>query len=102
MDRDINFEFFSKTRAAFLWTRILNVPFWVIFNILYIILFKELGASPLQITAIIALKPAASLLSPYWSALVHQRQDRLLSNLVWANIIKFIPIFFIDTNHVTI
>ncbi len=86
--------FFSRTRAAFLWTRILNIPFWVVFNILYIILFKELGATPLQITAIIALKPAASLLSPYWSAIVHERQDRLLSNLIWANIIKFIPFLF--------
>jgi len=87
-------EFFKKTRTAFLWTRILNIPFWVIYNILYIILFKELGATPLQITVIIALKPAASLLSPYWSSSIHQRQDKLRSNLIWANIIKFLPFIF--------
>lgn len=96
-----NLEFLTKTRSAFLWTRILNIPFWVLYNILYIILFKELGATPLQITAIIALKPAASLLSPYWSSPIHQRQDRLRSNLIWANIFKFLPFLFfpfIDNN----
>lgn len=87
-------EFEKKTRAAFLWTRILNIPFWVVYNILYIILFKELGATPLQITAIIALKPAASLLSPYWSISIVKRSDKLVSNLVWANILKFLPFIF--------
>ncbi|MFA6916709.1 MAG: MFS transporter [Parachlamydiales bacterium] len=87
-------EFETQTRSAFLWTRILNIPFWVVYNILYIILFKELGATPLQITAIIALKPAASLLSPYWSISVVQRSDKLVSNLVWANILKFLPFIF--------
>lgn len=92
MNNSIDFE--KRTRTAFLWTRILNIPFWVIYNILYIILFKELGATPLQITAIIALKPAASLLSPYWSISVDRRSDRLVSNLVWANILKFLPFLF--------
>lgn len=87
-------EFLKKTRSAFLWTRIFNIPFWVVYNILYIILFKELGATPIQITAIVALKPAASLLSPYWSSSIHNRHDKLISNLVRANIIKFLPFLF--------
>ena len=87
-------NFLAKTRSAFLWTRLLNIPFWVIFNMLPIILYKDLHATPFQITAIIALKPIASLFSPYWSISVSQRQDRLVSNLVWANILKFLPFLF--------
>lgn len=84
-------DFVDKTRTAFLWTRLLNIPFWTIFNMLVIILYKDLHATPLQITAIIAIKPIASLFSPYWSSLIYQRRDRLVSNLVWANILKFFP-----------
>lgn len=58
---------------------------------LFIILYKELHATPFQITAIIVLKPMASLFSPYWSAWVEKRQDRLVSNIVWANILKYVP-----------
>lgn len=83
--------FFEKTRSAFLWTRLLNIPFWAIFNMLAIILYKDLHATPFEITAIVAIKPIASLLSPYWSTLINQRQDRLVSNVVWANIFKFLP-----------
>lgn len=86
--------FFEKTRSAFVFTRLLNIPFWAIFNMLSIILYKDLGATPLQITAIVALKPISSLFSPYWSLSIHQRQDRLVSNLVWANILKFLPFLF--------
>lgn len=84
-------DFLEKTRSAFLWTRLLNIPFWAIFNMLVIILYKDLHATPLQITAFVAIKPIASLFSPYWSLSIYQRPDRLVSNLVWANIFKFFP-----------
>lgn len=84
-------RFLEQTKSAFLWTRLLNIPFWAIFNMLSVILYKDLQATPLQIAAIIALKPLASLFSPYWSASIYQRQDKLVSNLVWANILKFLP-----------
>lgn len=81
----------DRTKSTFFWTRLLNMPFWSIFNMLQVILYKDLHASPLQIACLVALKPIASLFSPYWSMLVHQRQDRLVSNLFWANIIKCLP-----------
>lgn len=86
--------FVEKTRSVFLWTRLLNIPFWTIFNMLAVILYKDLGATAWQITAIIAIKPLSSLFSPYWSLPVNQRPDRLVGNLVWANILKFLPFLF--------
>lgn len=84
----------QKTRAAFVWTSILNTPFWAIFNMLPFILYKDLHATPIQITAIIILKPAVSLFALYWSALIEKRRDRLLSNLIWARVLGHIPFFF--------
>lgn len=84
----------QKTRAAFMWTSILNTPFWAIFNMLPFILYKDLHATPLQITAIIVLKPAVSLIALYWSALIEKRKDRLISNLIWARVLAHFPFFF--------
>lgn len=88
-----------KTRSAFMWTSILNTPFWAIFNMLPFILYKDLHATPLQITSIIILKPAVSLIALYWSALIEKRRDRLLSNLIWARVLSHLPFFlfpFVD------
>lgn len=87
-------QFFAKTRSAFLWTRLLNIPFWAIFNILPVILVKDLHASLFQLNVIVILKPISSLFSPYWSQSIYERQDRLVPNLVWANILKFLPFLF--------
>lgn len=87
-------DFLNKTRSVFLWTRILNIPFWTIFSMLSVILYKDLQATAWQITAIIAIKPISSLFSPYWSLSIDERPDKLVSNLVWANILKFLPFLF--------
>lgn len=84
----------QKTRAAFMWTSILNTPFWAIFNMLPFILYKDLHATPLQITSIIILKPAVSLIALYWSTLIEKRKDRLLANLIWARVLSHLPFFF--------
>ncbi len=84
----------QKTRLAFVWTSVLNTPFWAIFNLLPFILYKDLHATPIQITAIIILKPAVSLFALYWSALIEKRKDRLLSNLIWARVLSHLPFFF--------
>lgn len=89
----------KKTQAAYIWTSILNTPFWAIFNMLPFILYKDLHATVIQITAIIILKPATSLFSLYWSGLIERRKDRLLPNLIWARVFSHLPFFlfpFID------
>lgn len=84
----------NNTQRAFLWTRILDTPFWAIFNMLPFILYKDLHATPFQLAIVIALKPLSSLFSIYWSALIHKRQDRLRSNIVWSGILRHLPFFF--------
>ena len=87
-------EAFKRTRAAFVWTRILNTPFWAIYNMLPFILYKEMHITPFQVMLIFILRPAVSLLAIYWSALVEKRTDRLLSNLIWARFLSHLPFFF--------
>lgn len=82
------------TKSAFLWTRIFSAPFWAIFHLLPFILYKDLGAGALPITLMITLKPMVALLSPYWSARLHNRQERLIPNLVAANLLKYAPFLF--------
>ena len=83
-----------RTSTAFLLSRLLSVPFGSIFNLLLIILYKDLHATPLQITIAIALRPVASLFAPYWSATIHSKDSRLILKLSIANIIKFLPFLF--------
>ncbi len=84
----------NHTSVAFIFTRLLTSPFWGLFCLLTIILYKDLNASPFEIATMVALKPLASLISPYWSAHVHSKPERLISNLFWAHVIKFIPFLF--------
>jgi len=62
--------------------------------LLSVILYKDMHISPLQITFIITLKPMSALFAPYWSQIIYQRPDRIISNLVWANILRYLPFLF--------
>ena len=84
----------GATKRAYLATRILDVPLWAIFNMLPLILLKGLHATPFQLAVYIALKPIVSVFALYWSALVKDRADRLLSNIVFARILGSFPFFF--------
>lgn len=94
-----NEDSIAKTRSAYLWASLLTTPFWVVFNMLPFILYKDLHATPLQITLLVTLKPMVSLFSGYWSAAVNKRKDRLVSNVVWARVLSHLPFLlfpFID------
>lgn len=84
----------KKTHAAYLWIHALGTPLWTIYNLLPIILYKELDATPLQITTLVTLKPLVSLLSVYWGEAINQRPDRLRSNIIWARLLSLLPFFF--------
>jgi hypothetical protein len=96
MEKSTHFspETVHRTQAAFLWTHILRAPFWAIYNLLLFILYKDLHASAFQIALFIALKPVVSLFSIYWSSAIYQRPDRLLSNVVWAGALGYLPFLF--------
>jgi hypothetical protein len=85
----------GRTRSAFIWTRILGVPFWGMVYLLSMILYKNMQITPLQVTAIIVLKPMSAILAPYWSQLIYKNPGRIIPNLVWANILRYLPFLFI-------
>ena len=94
------FSFFLTTgeghqaRSAFLWTWLLNTPFWAIYNILPFILYRDLGATAWQITLMITLKPVVSIFSVYWSHYVNKRRDRLVPNVVLGCVLAHLPFLF--------
>ncbi len=83
-----------KTEQAYLWTSALKAPFWAIYCLLIFILCKDLHATSFQIAVFIALKPVVSIFSIYWSNWVHQRPDRLRTNLIAAGCLSYLPFFF--------
>jgi MFS family permease len=85
----------APVRQAYLWTSILNAPFWALYGLLLFILHKDLHASAFAITLLIALRPIASLFSIYWSALVYQRPDRLRANVIAAGLFGHLSFFFV-------
>lgn len=85
----------QKTQSAFFWTMILNIPFWALITMLPIILYKDLHATPLQVTTIIALKPLSAIAASYWGLTIHSHPERLVNNLLIANNLRFLPFLFI-------
>lgn len=86
-------ELTRRTQWAYIGTRVLDTPFWGIFNMLPFILYKDLHATPFELGVLVTLKPLVSILSSYWSAFINSRSDRLVSNILWARIIACIPFF---------
>lgn len=84
----------NRARLAYIGTRILDTPFWAIYNMLPVILYKDLHISPMQLAVMIALRPLVSLFSMYWSSVINGRPDRLVSNILWARALGYAPFFF--------
>ena len=87
--------YIRQTGIAYIATRLLNAPFWVLHMLLPFILAKELDATPWQIACLTSLRPIVSLLSWYWSVPIQKRRDRLISNIVWANVLGHVPFLFV-------
>ena len=66
---------------------------------LSLILYKEFHISAFQLTLLVALKPASALLAAYWSSIFNQDRKNLVTNLVIANIARFVPFLFIFWIH---
>lgn len=91
---------FRKTKAALLWTSLLNEPFLALYALMPFILRKDLEASMFQISLFSMLKPTVSVFSFYWSSWVACRKDRLRSNLIGAGLLARVPFLcvpFIDS-----
>jgi Major Facilitator Superfamily len=84
-----------RTQLAYICIRLMSTPCWCLLSLLVFILYKIMHLTPLQITLIVALKPSASLLSPYWSQAIYQRADKIITNLIGANFFRHLPFLFI-------
>jgi MFS family permease len=87
-------EICQKTRYAFIWSNILNAPLWAMYSLLVFIFYKDLHATPLQITLLISSKPVVAIISFYWSSFVDRRRDWLKLSIISASILGLIPCFF--------
>lgn len=82
------------TEAAYLWSHLLSVPFWGLINVLPFILYKNMHISPLLITIIVTIKPVSALFAPYWSQISRRYFGNLTDNLIWSNILRYVPFLF--------
>lgn len=90
----------KKTVLAFVTIRLLGTPFWGLSTLLLLfILYKQGLLSPLCLTTFIALRPISSLISPYWSQSICQRPNRIIPNLIGANILRYIPFLIFPWFH---
>ena len=87
-------NYVRRTQLAFVGIRLMCTPCWSLLSMLAFILYKNLHLSPLQIALIVALKPASSLLSPYWSQAIYQRPDKIIPNLIGANVFRHLLLLF--------
>lgn len=85
----------SKTRTAYVATRVLDTPFWGIYNMIPFILYKDLHATPWQLAFVIALKPLVSLLSAYLNSSLKSKRSKLPERIVWMRCISYFPFFLI-------
>lgn len=79
------------TSNAYIWTRVLDTPFWGIFNLIPFILYKDLHATPFQLAVAITLKPLVSILSSYWATRVYRTSGILVPSIMTARWIAFLP-----------
>jgi hypothetical protein len=95
MNSSVSAHIESRAKSAFLWSHILNVPFWGLINLLCIILYKDMHISALHVTAIIALKPMSALIAPYWSKMIYKRPEKIVPNLIGSHLLRYIPFLFL-------
>jgi MFS family permease len=87
-------EVCQKTRYAFIWSNVLNAPLWAMYSLLVFIFYKDLHATPLQITLLISAKPVVAIFSFYWNSFVDRRLDWLKKGIIFASILGLIPCLF--------
>ncbi len=69
---------------ALVWSNLLSEPLFTLYGFIAFILYRDLGASPVQVALLTMLKPVVTVLSFYWSAGLKGRNQKLKSNVLWA------------------
>ena len=83
-----------ETRLALLWMNLAAEPLISLYTLIPFILRKDFGATMFQISLFITLRPVLSVFSFYWSAYLKEGKGRLMSNLVSASLLAYLPFLF--------
>ncbi len=81
----------QQTRLALLWMNLASEPLVSLYTFLPFILCKDLDVSTFQLSLFITLRPVLSGLSFYWSAYLKEGRGKLVSNLVGACLLAYLP-----------
>lgn len=81
----------NQTALAYLLTRMLDTPFWGLFNLIPFILYKDLKATPFQLGLIITLKPLVSIFSSYWSSKSASLSNGVRFSLFYGRFLAYLP-----------
>lgn len=84
-------DFRGNTRFIFIWTKLLSTPLESMCGLLAFILYKELHASPLQITLLISARPIVALLSFYGNLIIEENPHKLKPFIIGSTLISFLP-----------
>jgi MFS family permease len=83
-----------NTRFALLWMNLAAEPMISLYTLIPFILRKDLGATLFQVSLFITLRPVLSVFSFYWSAYLKEGKGKLVSNLVSASLLAYLPFLF--------
>ena len=86
-----------KTRLALLGMNLASEPLISLYTFLPFILCKDLGVSTFQLSLFLTLRPVLSVFSFYWSAYLKEGRGKLVSNLIWACLLAYLPFLPLHT-----
>lgn len=94
-------HFYGQTQKIFILSKLLLSPLDAMYSLLAFIFYKDLNASPLQLTLLVSLKPAIALFSFYGTWFIKDKPQKLKSFLAFTIALGVLPcLFFPFTNHV--
>ena len=82
------------TRMALLWMNLAAEPLISLYTLIPFILRKDFGATMFQVSLFITLRPVLSVFSFYWSAYLKEGKGRLVTNLISASFLAYLPFLF--------
>ena len=88
----------DHTKWIFSIYKLFGGPLEGLFYIFAFILYKDLNASPLQLTLLVSSKPAVALLSFYGNLLIKDRTSNLKAMIILFNIVGSIPCLFFHSS----
>ncbi|MDF2549420.1 MAG: hypothetical protein K0S07_487 [Chlamydiales bacterium] len=83
------------THSIFIGSSLFNAPLWSMYYLLVFIFYRDLQASPWEVTLLLSSKPVAALISFYISSLISKKQSRLKPYLMWGTVLGALPAFSI-------